>query len=217
MEPEFYSIAPRGVTIHSARLLLTDVTPNALIKMAEDTEKATSLLMTANVDVFVYGCTTGSLVGGVEWEKNLVDRIEKETGRCAVSTSGAIIEALQMLEVEDIGVATPYSMELNILEKKFLEDNGFHVTAIKGLGLLDNLSIGKVSLKTVESLVREVAYGSDAILISCTNLPTIRVIANLERELELPVVTSNQASIWAVMKENVKSAVTGYGELFRRL
>ena len=54
-----------------------------------------------------------------------------------------------------------------------------------------NLSIGKVSFRTVKSLVREVAYGSDA----RATLPVSGVITDLERELEIPVITRIQASI----------------------
>ena len=35
MEPEFYRICPEGVNIHTARVPLEEVTPNALVKMAD--------------------------------------------------------------------------------------------------------------------------------------------------------------------------------------
>ena len=94
MEPDFYAMTPKGVTVHTARMRLTEVSPEALILMAEDTERASGLLADAGVDVIVYGFTTGSLVGGVEWEEGLVGRIEEETGIPAVSTSSAVVDAL---------------------------------------------------------------------------------------------------------------------------
>ena len=69
MEPDFYAMAPGGVTVHTTRMRLSKVTPEALIQMAEDTERAAGLLADAGVEIIVYGCTTGSLVGGAEWEK----------------------------------------------------------------------------------------------------------------------------------------------------
>ena len=217
MEPDFYSMAPMGVTIHTARMRLSRVTPEALILMAEDTERASGLLADAGVDVIVYGCTTGSLVGGVEWEEGLVGRIEEETGIPAVSTSSAVVDALRSLEARRIGVATPYSEELNGLEESFLEDLGFRVTEIHGLGLLDNLDIGRVHRGTLEKLVRSVAEEADAVFVSCTNLPVVGLIEGFEKEFDRPVVTSNQASIWAALRGRESPEVDGFGELMRRL
>ncbi len=217
MEPDFYAMAPMGVTIHTARMRLSEVTPDALVRMAGDTERAAGLLADAGVDIIVYGCTTGSLVGGVEWEEGLVRRIEEETGVPAVSTSSAVVEALRSLGAKRIGVATPYSEELNGLEKRFLEDLGFQVTGVRGLGLLDNLDIGRVGRGTLEAITREVADEVDAVFISCTNLPVVDLIEEFEKEFNRPVVTSNQASMWVTLRGRVGHGVDGFGELMRRL
>jgi len=217
MEPDFYAMAPRGVTIHTARMKLSQVTPEALIRMAEDSEGAANLLADAGVDIIVYGCTTGSLVGGVQWEEDLVRRIEKGTGIPAVSTSSAVVDALRALGMKRIGVATPYSEELNNLEKKFLEELGFHVTAMKGLGLLDNLEIGRVGKETLEELVESVIGEADGLFVSCTNLPAVGLIDGFEKRYGKPVVTSNQASMWAALRGRVSPGVHGYGVLMRNL
>jgi len=217
MEPDFYAMAPTGVTVHTARMKLSKVTPEALIRMAEDTERAEGLLADAGVDIIVYGCTTGSLVGGAEWEEGLVRRIEGETGIPAVSTSSAVVEALKSLGAKRIGVATPYSEELNGLEKSFLEDLGFQVTGIRGLGLLDNLDIGRVGRGTLEDIIRGVADDVDAVFVSCTNLPVVGLIEEFEKEFNRPVVTSNQASMWAALRGRVSAGVGGFGKLMRKL
>ncbi|MBQ03358.1 maleate cis-trans isomerase [Candidatus Bathyarchaeota archaeon] len=217
MEPDFYTMAPRGVTVHTARMRLTKVTPEALIRMAEDTEMAAGLLADAGVEIIVYGCTTGSLVKGVEWEKGLMARIKKETGIPAVSTSIAVIEALRSLGARRLGVATPYSEELNGLEKSFLETFGFKVMEIRGLGILDNLGIGQVPKATLESIIWEVADDADAVFISCTNLPVVGLIEEFEKGLGKHVVTSNQASMWAALRGRVTPGLDGYGELMRKL
>ena len=217
MEPDFYAMAPGGVTVHTTRMRLSKVTPEALIQMAEDTERAAGLLADAGVDIIVYGCTTGSLVRGAEWEKGLVRRIEEETEIPAVSTSTAVVEALRSLGARRIGVATPYSEELNGLEKSFLEDLGFQVTGIRGLGLLDNLDIGLVGRATLEGIARAVADEADAIFVSCTNLPVVGLIEEFEEEFNRPLVTSNQASMWAALRGRVGPGVDGFGKLMGNL
>jgi maleate cis-trans isomerase len=58
--------------------------------------------------------------------------------------------------------------------------------------------------------------GADGVLISCGGLRTFEVIETLERDLGLPVVTSNQAALWAGLRmTNVKDPVQGYGRLLR--
>ncbi len=41
---------------------------------------------------------------------------------------------------------------------------------------------------------------ADALFISCTGLPAIGVIEEVEKRLGKPVVTSNQASAWAMAR-----------------
>jgi maleate isomerase len=215
MEPDFYRMAPEGVSIHSARMMLDEVTPEGLVRMADYAERGAGLLSTADVNVIVYGCTTGSLVGGIKWEKDLVHRIQLKTGILSISTSGAVITALENLGASSIGVVTPYSDTLNMLEVKFLEAHGFEVTDIEGLGLLSNLLIGRTSAEVVLNLVDKVSKQVDVVFISCTNLPVIHIIEKIEGELGKTIVTSNQASFWAALREFGLSGFEGYGMLMK--
>lgn len=217
MEAEFNRMATEDISVHAARMMLEDVTKEALVRMAEHGERAAGLLATAGVDVLVYGCTTGSLVGGVEWEERLVDRIEGETGIRTVSTSGAVVDALKEIGADKVAVATPYTEDLNSLERSFLEANNFKVVSMKGLGLVSNLEVGRTDLATVEELVRSATDGEDTIFVSCTNLPTISLIERLERELQKTIVTSNQASMWAAIRGSGMAGIKGYGRLLRSL
>jgi len=155
------------------------------------------------------------LVGGVEWEERLVRKIGSETGIPTLSTSRAVVEAIKSINGERIAVATPYTDDINELERAFLESNGISVLAMKGLGLIKNLDIGWTERSTVEELVRSVADGADIVFISCTNLPTISIVDVLERELKIPIITSNQASLWAALCGSGVEGMKGYGELLR--
>jgi maleate isomerase len=215
MEPELYRMAPDDVSIHTARMMLEEVIPEGLVKMADEAERAAGLLATAEVDVIVYGCTTGSFVGGVEWEERLIRSIEEGTSIRTLSTSHAVVDAINVLGGGSVAVATPYTDSLNRLERAFLEAYGIEVTALRGLGLVSNLEIGRTRVKAVEEFVRAVAGGADIIFVSCTNLPTISLIEKLEVELCRPVVTSNQASLWAALLGSGVTGISGYGELLK--
>jgi len=153
--------------------------------MERGIEEEASKLADANVDVIGFGCTSGSLLKGLGYDKEIEKRIEKASMKPAVATAGAVVKALKTLEIRKVAVVTPYIREINELERNFLEVNGYNVIDLKGLGLRDNLKIGEVNSQTAYKLVLEVDYKSaDGIFISCTNLRTIHVIEKLENKLK---------------------------------
>jgi maleate cis-trans isomerase len=58
---------------------------------------------------------------------------------------------------------------------------------------------------------------AEAIFISCTAWRTIEIIELLEKDLGKPVITSNQATMWAILKKMGIRGVEGYGKLLREL
>ena len=59
---------------------------------------------------------------------------------------------------------------------------------------------------------------AQAIVLSCTNWRTIEVIDKLEKILEKPVISSNQASFCAALKSlNYSSSLTRRGKLMNLL
>jgi len=214
MEPDLYRMAPEGVSVHTARMLLRDVTPEGLEEMAGEATRAALLLKTAGVDMLAYGCTSGSLIRGVEWEKSLKMRLEGTAGVPAVTTAGAVVDGLKTLGAERVSVFTPYTDAVNMQEKSFLEAHGFKVDTMRGLGLTDNQRIGRVSGKQLEPFIVP-APSSDAVFVSCTNLPVVHLIERLEERHRLPFVTSNQATVWAALRLLGKGGVGGFGALLR--
>ena len=208
-------MSPEGVSIHVARMRLVEVTPESLKEMVKDSVKAAEDLATAEVDIIVYGCTSGVLLEGPEWERNLVQLIQSRSGIRTITTAYAVIEALKALSARKIVVATPYIEELNIREKRFLEDSGVEVLNIKGLGIVKNIDIGKQSPWTAYQLVKKVFVPqANAVFINCTNFRTIEILDILEKDLRRPVISSNSASIWlALRKLGIGQSIKGYGIL----
>lgn len=215
MELEFWRVLPRDFSIHTARLKLREVTVEGLELMESEIDDEALKLVDADVDIILYGCTTGSLFRGVGHDKLIESRIEKLTGKPAISTSGAVISALRFLKAEKISVITPYIDELNVLEERFLVGNGFKVLDLKSLNIIRNVDIGRVTPNVIMDLFYKLDYSSsDAIFISCTNMPTLNLIERLEEIAGMPVLSSNSASIWAVLKRlNYGFGIKGYGKL----
>jgi len=217
MEQEFNEMRPKKATVHTARVRLREVVVSELLDMEEEIELEALKLADARVDVIGFGCTTGSLARGFGHDKKIVARIQRATKTPAIATAGAVVDALKALKLSKISVATPYSDQVNALERRFLERNGFQIVKMRGLGIIDNTVIGRQSQKVVYNLVKEVETAeAEAIFVSCTNLPTISVVEKLERELEKPVVSSNTATMWAMLREiGYWKEIRGYGRLLQ--
>ena len=202
MEPEFFKLAPNDVSIHSARLYLRTGSPEEFESMDNKLEEAAELLATAQVDVIIYGCTAGGVKDGAKSDFNIIDRIEKTSGIPAVSTSRAVIEALNFLKATKICIATPYDDKLNQKVAAFCEGNGVHVLSIHGLGYSKGSAWRKETSETIYGFAKKASLPeADSLFISCTDLPAIDLIQTLENFLGIPVISSNSATMWASLRK----------------
>ncbi|WP_148881944.1 maleate cis-trans isomerase family protein [Thermococcus aciditolerans] len=216
MEMELHSALPEGVSLHTARVPLKNVTEEELVKMNAMAVESARLLRDAGVELILYGCTSGSFIGGKDYEKEIEANVEEEVNVPVVSTSTAVVEALRILDAQAVLVITPYTDEINAREREFLEANEFEVLDIRGLGIEDNTQIGKLEPHEAYRLAKASFMDeADAIFISCTNLRTFEIIEVLEEDLGVPVVTSNQASLWLALRQmDVMERIPGLGKLF---
>ncbi|WP_416409033.1 aspartate/glutamate racemase family protein [Agrobacterium rosae] len=218
-EAEWARMMPEGVTFHTHRMPLHADTKSESGKAAlmHDLEQVFAMLNNARVDAIAYACTAGSMINPVE---ALPDMLTQTMDVPAVTTSAAIIKALKTLGVTRLSVATPYADTLNEHETHFLQDNGFSVERLIGLGIgkngpSDYIRIAETPVDTVASHVRAAFVpGSEAILITCTDFPSLPLISELEREFGVPVVTSNQATFWAMLRiAGIEDRFEDYGRL----
>lgn len=156
--------------------------------------------------VVAYACTSGSFVGGAAAEKVLAAAMAGAGAAAAVTTSGALLTALRTLGVRRAAVATPYDDEVTTRLSDYLGEAGVTVTGTHNLGLTDH--IWNVPAQTTRDLVTCAVTGdAEAVFVSCTNLRTYDLIAPLEEELGIPVLTANQVTIWAALAAAGQHAV----------
>lgn len=219
VEPEFYRALPRGVTLHTARLFLTRIAPESILKMVEDLETQARLLASADVDVIVLGATAPSFLNGLGYDRELIAKIEAATGRKATTTSTALVQALKHFGAKRVVLGSAYDEKVNGIAKAFLEASGTEVVAMQGLSLVDNLVVGRLGSDTAYDLALKVNRSdADAIVLSCTNWQTMDAIERIERETGKPVITTTQASVWAALRMlGHTESINGYGRLLREL
>lgn len=218
VEPEFYRALPQGVTLHTARLYLTQITPEAILGMVQDMEKQAKLLASADVDVIVLGATAPSFLKGLGYDRELIGKIEAATGKRATTTSTALIEAIRHLGAQSVVLGAAYDDKVNAIACAFLEASGLTVLDSQGLGYVDNLKVGRLASDTAYELARRIDRpDADAIVLACTNWRTMDAIERIERDTGRPVVSTTQASVWAALRLIGAPGVTGYGRLLREL
>ncbi len=215
MEAEFWRMALGWATVHTARVRLKRITVDELEEMEQQMLEAALSLADANVDVIGYGCTSGSLFRGKDHDVEIERKIKEKTGIPAIATARAVVKALKELQIKKVCVATPYIKEINDLEGRFLEENEIKVLRIRGLGIVDNIEVGRMDPRSAYELAKGVYIpGTQGIFISCTNFRTIEVIASLEKELGVPVISSNTATFWYMMRKiGVKRRLESLGSL----
>ena len=202
MEPDLWRALPPGATLHTARMYLEDTTPQGEHRMLDEhVLPAARDLATARPDLIVFGCTSAGALRGNHYDAELCRRISDLSGVPTVSVIASVRGAIAASGARRVGVVTPYVDALNQRIKESIEADGVEVAGIAGLGISDNFEIATVPVEEILDFAGRTLRGLaiDLAFVSCTNFPAVEALPELERRLSLPVVTSNQAAIAAVL------------------
>ena len=183
-------------------------------KTLSGTAAAAQAVKMAKVDVICYGCAAGGFLKGPVEDRALGERISREIGIPVAVSSAAVAEALRVLGATRVSLASPYAPWLNERLRQYLTAAGFEVMAMQGL---DTQNHSAVTTKRIEALITEVDRPqTQAIFVSCSNFPTLGIIESMERKLGKPIVASNQASMWKMLRlMGDKRVIANAGRLFR--
>lgn len=218
-EPEFNLMTPNGVSVHYHRTAFRGGGLKDLEKASTGILDAIEPLMHVQPSALAISGTALSFVGGPESDKILIKEIKKKYGDIpTTTTSTAVIEALNQFGAKKVVIATPYMEEVARAAAKFVESSGIEVLDFNWRNIKTALETSDIPLAELPELVEEVEVSeSDLILISCTALHTVEAIESLEMKFKKPVVTSNQATMWHLLRlAKVNDKIEGYGQLLRQ-
>src|SRR5262249_21359506 len=152
--------------------------------------------------------------------RQLADSITKATGLRSNTMSDGIVEGLKAVGGRKIAVATAYNDEVNRRLHIFLEESGFEVLTVKGLGIErfeDSPPVTHDSLLKFSAGVWESVPKADALLISCGALKTLDLLVPLEQRCKVPVVSSTPHALRAgVRLLGLSGQSKGYGSLLAK-
>ncbi|RKN08952.1 aspartate/glutamate racemase family protein [Streptomyces radicis] len=216
LDRELWRWVPDDVSLHLTRTPFVPVEVSLdlarLVSEHETLREAVRALTAVSPEVVAYACTSGSFVSGVAGERAMTAAMEQAGELPALTTSGALLDALVELGVQRIAVVTPYTRSVTDALEEYLSEAGVQVCGRSYLGL--TREIWRVPYRDVVGMAREaVADAPDALFISCTNLPTYDVIPQLEAELRMPVISANQVTMWSALRSIGKTAVGPYQAL----
>lgn len=158
-----------------------------LEELATDINNKKKDLKYLDVDYNAFFCTTSALENGVE----------------EINPTISLIEESKLRNVKKCLLITPYNDKLGKEIAKMLEDNEIKVIKNINLDLLHTADYFNYGINKLEKLIKENYLNEyENIIISCTNLPTISVIENLENRLNTQIISSNSSLFSKIKKDN---------------
>jgi maleate isomerase len=224
VEPDFYSMAPPGVTIHTARIFVPsarmddDASFEKLIEqVGAATSRAIADVVTCEPDYLVLGMSSESFWNGREGNAALQRRVQSVCGLRLATGASAIERALTVLRVHRLSILSPYQPIADARMRTFIESCGHEVVAMKSLRCASAVGIAHVDEPTLRRALIELdGPDVDAIVQMGTNLSMLRFADEAERWLGKPVISINAATFWYALREiGISDRRAGFGSLLR--
>lgn len=219
IEAELRQVRLPGVDWYHSRIPNeAEVTPATLSAMQARIPAAAGLLPPEfGFDAIGYACTSAATLIG---ESLVTEGIRSvHPGVACTNPISAAVAAFSVLGVRRIAVVTPYSAEVTAPVVDQFARAGLGVSAVGSFLETSDLVVGRITEGSVGAAVSQVAAVDecDAVFVSCTSLRTFGIVGRLENELGKPVVSSNLALTWRLLRlGGVDDPVEGLGELFLR-
>lgn len=217
LEPEIARLMPGGgVALHHARIpSAPDVTPETLARMEADLPAAAALLPDRSFAAIGYACTSGATVIGPARVAALVRGAREAVA--VVDPLSATIDACAALGVRRLGFVTPYLPEVSALMRAALERAGLEIAAFGSFEQRSEAVVARIAEASTLAAILEIGAAPEveAVFASCTNLRAFGVVEEAEARLGKPVVTSNLALGWRMLRlAGVDPAPGAPGRLF---
>jgi arylmalonate decarboxylase len=225
--PADYPVPPEAIALYGQQIRFTVFGLGLQAMTPEGYDSVIDKIVPAARDQARAGAAAISIFGtsltfyrGAAFNQHLIDEVRRETGLPTTSMSTAVVEGLKAVRARRVAVATAYNEEVNRRLNTFLNESGFEVIALKGLGLEaigDPSKVTQASLQEFSADVFRKASKADALLVSCGGLRTLEIIAPLEQTCRTPVVSSTPHALWAGMRLlGLHVKVPAYGQIIAK-
>ncbi len=213
-EIEFGRLVPPSLQVHVARLGKGGAGP-FVPSNDEDIDYQSKLLGSAKVEVISLAQTSASLFSE-NYDEDVMRRMSAGAGVPAITSAQAVGQALQALGVLRIAIVSPYSPPVIERARHYYETKyGMQVAALHSFNASDAYAIGLLGPESARDAFAKIDRPEiDAFMVPGGNFPTMTYIAEWEHEFGKPVVTTNQAALWAMLRiMRAEEKLSGLGRL----
>ena len=194
-------LLPASYQAHVGRLMTS--TPGRTFSPSrdEDIDYQSRLLGTAKVELVILAQTSASLFAD-DYDEVVTRRMSAGAGVPAITSAQAVGRAVRALGARRIAVVSPYSDEVNERAGRyFAAKHGLEAVALEGFGATNSYAIGQLGPENARNAFARIDRPEiEVFVVPGGNFPTMTSIAAWEREFGKPVVTTNQASFWAMLQ-----------------
>ncbi len=213
---KIFAAAP-GVGLFESRVYNdTQITPETLRAMEPKITAAAELILPSfPLDVIAFGCTSASMAIGEEkvFEKL---RAAKPDARCTTPITAAFA-AFRSLDAARIGVLTPYRADVNEIVADYIRARGFEVPVFGSFNEEYDPTVARITPASVRKGILKLLETADVdcVFVSCTGVRLAEAAADIEKEVGLPVTSSNHAMAWHALRlAGVTDSLPEFGRLF---
>ena len=217
VEEWYPRVVPEGVSVHFARMLITDgSSPEKIIQMdREDGMRAIRQIASCRPHAVAYGCTASSIVQGHAFDERLRGEIGHVAGVPATTATDSIFAACRALGLKRVTAISPYTEAVVTAENHLFAAGGIEFVAGAHLGIAGGFRLAEPEPEVILDLALS-AWDpqSDGLIAACLNFRSHPIIDALEVRIGKPVVTSTQAVLWHLLRlAGVKTPIPGFGRL----
>ena len=176
------------------------LTKENLLKMYDQLESITEKILPGEkINTVAYGCTSGTIAIG---EDKVKEKIQLAKPGCHVTTPiTSAIKAFNKMNVKKIAVFTPYPESVNKTISEYLIKKNINVMSFSTFNLDLDVDFARVDPKYLSEILTKLNINdADALFVSCTALPALKILDEVEKKINKPVFSSNQTLIWDTIR-----------------
>ena len=136
----------------------------------------------------------------------------------AITSAQAVGQAVRALGARRIALVSPYSQPVIERAKRYYESKyDLQVVALEGFAATDSYMIGKLGPENArDAFARIDRPDIEVFVVPGGNFPTMSFVPAWEAEFGKPVITTNQAALWAMMGiMGTRDPLPGLGRLLQ--
>ena len=200
-ENDVRRLLPARYPSYVARVSCARDSEDELARLARNAPAAARDLRDADVAAIAFACTSGSLLGGFDDDSAIGRAIAAAAEVPATTAATAVREALASLGVSDIALVTPYEDWLNERVVTFLSGHGVRTSGVFGFATPEVREHEQIPPERIADEALSLCGPEvQAVLISCTSFRGAEAAELVRQAQDRPVVSSNEATLWAAMR-----------------